>query len=410
MELDIEERQSIIELPVNVQELLLQSELRRQLKSQPVYLKYFWKILLIISVFYSLPSIQFVFFQYSDSDIKCYFNYKCVRPFLGLTAFNNVLSNIFYIVSGSSFLLITYLTRAKEDGIHGLHTDMSLYYSMGLTILLEGFFSALYHVCPSRLNFQFDTTFMLIGSGLLFFTLHQKRHATYTAGAFKAFTFFSLFIFFNFLSLTNINPYVFWALFMILFAYISIFGSAYLLAHRRLGLNPSVTVLWSYYKKILQPSTIEDKPRFIAILFSNVFSWACVIAFAILGIAYNMSKNFSNLILGVIILNFLVYLFYYIAMKIKYGEKVYAFIWVLFVVMVSSWGLGIYFFEIPVTNKFLSFDESKLLNRPCVVFDYFDTHDVWHFFSSIGLFSIMSIVYFIDFDLRKVPRSLIHVF
>eukprot|EP01132_Coremiostelium_polycephalum_P001503 gene1503-1895_t len=353
LEIDVAESETLIELPTTVQELLVQSEVKRQLRSQPVYLKYFWKILLIISVFYSLPSIQFVFFQYSDTDIKCYFNYKCVRPFLGLTAFNNVLSNIFYLFAGSLFLGIVHYTRSKEDGIHGLHTDMSLYYSMGLTIVLEGFFSALYHVCPSKLNFQFDTTYMLIGSGLLFFTLHQKRHATFTAGAFKSFTFFAFFIFFNFLSLTNINVYVFWGLFICLFGYISIVGSSYLLAHKRLSLNPSFSIIWNNIKRLRHPSQMDDKCRFFSIIFANLFSWAFVITCAIMGVVSNMSKNFSNLIF---------------------------------------------------------FDESLQLNKPCVVFNYFDTHDVWHFFSAVGLFSIMSIVYFIDWDLRNVPRSLIHVF
>ncbi|KAM9969045.1 hypothetical protein ACTFIW_000128 [Dictyostelium discoideum] len=395
---------------LNVQELLSQSETRRQLKTQPVYLKYFWKILLIVSAFYSLPSIQFVVFQITDPEIKCYYNYKCLRPFLGIPSFNNVLSNLFYLIAGTSFILITHFTSHQEDGIHGLHTDLSLYYSLGLTIILEGIFSALYHVCPSRLNFQFDTTYMLIGSGLLFFALHQKRHATLTAGAFKAYGFFSLFIFFNFLSLTNINIYAFWVMFVIVFGYVSIIGSSYLLAHKRMDLNPSIGFLWRTLKKLIRPSTIDDKPRFFALLIANILSWAIVIAFAVNGMMGSISKNFSNLILGVMVLDFLIYLFYYIAMKIKYGEKVYLFVWVLFAIMFLSWGFGLYYFEISVTNKFYTFDESLLLNRPCIIFNYWDTHDLWHFLSAIGLFSIMAIVYFVDWDLRTVPRSLIHVF
>lgn len=68
---------------------------------------------------------------------------------------NLVISNVGYLVAGGGFLLLIALTKPKEDGIHGLHTDMSLYYSMGLSIIFTGVFSALYHVCPSNLNFQF---------------------------------------------------------------------------------------------------------------------------------------------------------------------------------------------------------------------------------------------------------------
>ena len=32
--------------------------------------------------------------------------------------------------------------------------------SIGLSLIMEGIFSGLYHVCPSTKKFQFDTTFM----------------------------------------------------------------------------------------------------------------------------------------------------------------------------------------------------------------------------------------------------------
>ncbi|EGC34369.1 hypothetical protein DICPUDRAFT_79858 [Dictyostelium purpureum] len=395
---------------LSVQELLTESEVRRQLKTQPVYLKYFWKILLIISIFYSLPSIQFVLFQISEPTIECYYNYKCLRPLLGIPAFNNVVSNIGYIVAGASFIMIVYFTSQKEDGVHGLHTDLSLYYCLGLAITFEGVFSGLYHVCPSRLNFQFDTTYMLIGSGLLFFTLHQKRHATLTAGAFKAFSFFSLFVFLEVISLSKINVYAFWIIFTVVFGYVSVVGSSYLLAHKRMELNSSFGYLVKSLKRILHPSTIEDKSRFFSILFANVLSWVIVVAFGVYSIIHSVSNNFSNLILGIMVLNFLIYLAYYIAMKYRYGEKVYLSVWILLVVMFVSWGFAIYFFEIPLTNKFLTFQESLQLNKPCVLFNYNDWHDCWHYTSALGLFSLVSVVYFIDWDLRKTPRSLIRVF
>ncbi|GAM20407.1 hypothetical protein SAMD00019534_035820 [Acytostelium subglobosum LB1] len=412
MEIDVgDENDSLMDenLPTTVEALMQHSEIRRQLRSQPVYMKYFWKLLLIISVFYFLPSIQFVFFQYQDK-AQCYFNFKCAHEFLGLRAFNNVISNAAYIVAGGAFLLILHFTQPKEDGVHGLHTDMSLFYCLGISVLCEGFSSALYHICPSKLNFQFDTTYMLIGSGLLFFTIHQKRHATFTTGAFRAYAFFAIFIFLDFLSLTSINVYIFWTVFFLIFAYVSIAGSGYLLSHKRLQLNPSVNALWIYLLQLRHPRTIDDKPRFFSILIALVLNWALVITSAALGIVNNLSNNFSNLILGVIVLNFLIYLFYYIAMKIKYNERIHPMIWIIFMIMILCWGFGFYFFEIAVTNKFLSFDESMKLNKPCVLFDYFDTHDVWHFFSAVGLFTVMSIVYFIDYDLQYTPRSLIHVF
>ena len=60
----------------------------------------------------------------------------------------------------------------------------------------------------------------------------------------------------------------------------------------------------------------------------------------------------------------------------------------------------IYFFK-SVTNKFLTIEESNKLNQPCVLFNYFDYHDIWHILSSIGLFIFMNIIYFLDTQKTK---------
>ena len=54
--------------------------------------------------------------------------------------------------------------------------------------------------------------------------------------------------------------------------------------------------------------------------------------------------------------------------------------------------------------------QSRALNTPCVVFDYWDTHSVWHGLSALGLFLTGVLVYAIDFDLRGVDRAHISVF
>lgn len=52
----------------------------------------------------------------------------------------------------------------------------------------------------------------------------------------------------------------------------------------------------------------------------------------------------------------------------------------------------------------------RLLNQPCVLFDYFDTHDVWHFLSATGIFLLLILLYVLDNGLEDVPRSDIRVF
>jgi len=51
-----------------------------------------------------------------------------------------------------------------------------------------------------------------------------------------------------------------------------------------------------------------------------------------------------------------------------------------------------------------------LLNQPCVLFNYFDSHDVWHFLSAIGIFLLLILLYVLDKGLEDTPRSDIRVF
>lgn len=48
-----------------------------------------------------------------------------------------------------------------------------LYYAMGLALTMEGVMSACYHVCPTKITFQFDTTFMYVIAIIMFMKLYQ---------------------------------------------------------------------------------------------------------------------------------------------------------------------------------------------------------------------------------------------
>ena len=71
--------------------------------------------------------------------------------------------------------------------------------------MLEGnLFQFLFHMCPSQLNFQFDTSFMFIGSSLMFLTLYQKRHQNRIPSAFRFYFLLSCIIFINLLPLSEL--------------------------------------------------------------------------------------------------------------------------------------------------------------------------------------------------------------
>ena len=146
---------------------------------QPPDINYYWKFLIIIGCYYVLPSLQFVFYQSKElNNSTCYYNNKCKRDLYFIPAFNNIISNILYVLFGLGFIIVVRLTsKDPANNIEfPINNNPALYYSLGISLFFEGVCSAVFHICPSVLNFQFDTTFMFIGTMLTFITIYQKRH------------------------------------------------------------------------------------------------------------------------------------------------------------------------------------------------------------------------------------------
>ena len=57
----------------------------------------------------------------------------------------------------------------------GIPEQYGIFYAMGGALSLEGVLSAFYHVCPTSVNFQFDTTFMYVMAVLVFLKVYQVR-------------------------------------------------------------------------------------------------------------------------------------------------------------------------------------------------------------------------------------------
>jgi len=385
-------------------------------KKNVVYLKYYWKILFITAIFYVLPSIQFVIAKYDEflnGEEYCYYNYKCLRPLFGLEAFNNILSNIGYVVLGLIFILYV-RSQDKEEELEnfekttGLHIDMSLYYAIGWSLVLEGIFSALYHVCPTKIMFQFDTTFMIMGAGLLFICIYQKRQPTITSGAFQAYGYFAGIMVLNLLSLLPIPDKAFWILVFLLLTYVSLVTSVYLYYAENLVLQKSR--LFPLLRRALTCGPPKDKFRFAFIMLGIIVNYSCTTYFAISELANEKTQDFPSCVLIVMVLDTWIYLFYYILMKYKCNEHVHVSVWISFICMVISGALAMHFYNIAVTNKFLTKEESEALNKPCALFNYFDYHDIWHFLSATAVVLSYFVVYLLDLDRKQILRTEIRVF
>lgn len=87
---------------------------------------------------------------------------------------------------------------------------------------------------------------------------------------------------------------------------------------------------------------------------------------------------------------------YYLINKKIHKEYISITLWISLVIDLILFGSALYFFTLDVNNKLLTPEESKELNKPCVLFDYWDYHDIWHILSATGLFIFMLIVLYLD--------------
>jgi hypothetical protein len=147
----------------------------------------------------------------SGEEDLCYYNFKCSHPVGVLSSFNNVWSNVGYILLGVLFIIVTFIRETRYTRLRkqkrpcfekrGIPQFFGIYYAMGLALILEGLMSSLYHICPTNANFQFDTAFMFIIAGLMLTKVFQNRHPDIHANAFIAFFSFAVVIFFTLLGI-----------------------------------------------------------------------------------------------------------------------------------------------------------------------------------------------------------------
>ncbi|VDN98127.1 unnamed protein product [Rodentolepis nana] len=123
------------------------------------YLLYFW-YLIIISIFYGLPVAQLVMtyqralHDTGNEDI-CYYNFECAHPLGVFTAFNNIISNIGYVMLGLLFLGLT----ARRDLMHRRMEKFGAYYTQDpytLRLFCRWLFSRVKHRRNTRARHNSD--------------------------------------------------------------------------------------------------------------------------------------------------------------------------------------------------------------------------------------------------------------
>ncbi|XP_038634547.1 SID1 transmembrane family member 2 isoform X1 [Scyliorhinus canicula] len=387
------------------------------------YKIYFWNIA-TIAVFYALPVIQLVItyqtvFNITGNQDICYYNFMCAHPLGVLSAFNNILSNLGYLMLGLLFLLIVLqreilhkraLMRNDICALEcGIPKHFGLFYAMGTALMMEGLLSACYHVCPNYTNFQFDTSFMYMIAGLCMLKLYQKRHPDINASAYSAYACLALVIFFSVLGVVFGKDYiVFWAVFSFIHILATLLLSIQLYYMGRWKLDTGIcrriihVIYTDHIRQCSGPAYID---RMVLLIMGNIVNWSLA--------AYGLilrPKDFASYLLAIGICNLLLYFAFYIIMKLRSGEKIRPIPLICIICTAVVWGFALFFFFQGLSTWQKTPAESREHNRECILLDFFDDHDIWHFLSSIALFGSFLILLTLDEDLDHVQRDKIYVF
>ncbi|KAM6334411.1 SID1 transmembrane family member 2 isoform 16-T16 [Alca torda] len=456
------------------------------------YQIYFWNIA-TIAVFYALPVIQLVITYQTVVNVTgnqdiCYYNFLCAHPLGNLSAFNNILSNLGYVLLGLLFLLIilqreiNYNRALMRNDAHalvggwgmgghratcpggclghpapqlpstrqecGIPKHFGLFYAMGTALMMEGLLSACYHVCPNYTNFQFDTSFMYMIAGLCMLKLYQKRHPDINASAYSAYACLALVIFFSVVGVVfGKGNTAFWIVFSVIHIVATLLLSTQLYYMGRWKLDSGILrrILHVLYTDcVRQCSGPMYVDRMVLLVMGNIINWSLA--------AYGLivrPNDFASYLLAIGICNLLLYFAFYIIMKVRTkppgprggcmpggegrdrqpcqllpahrprplpqlrsGERIKLIPLLCIVGTSVVWGFALFFFfqglsTWQVRGGWLTGAggvatgrrgdgrpcprqktpaESREHNRDCILLDFFDDHDIWHFLSSIAMF------------------------
>lgn len=386
------------------------------------YGMYGWSVV-TTSIFYVLPVIQLVLtykqvMNVTGNEDVCYYNFLCARRLGVLYNFNNVFSNIGYVLLGLLFMGITFRRQRqfkaleKSDPefvkLYGIPAHFGLYYAVGWALMIEGVLSACYHVCPSYLNFQFDASFMYIIGGLLMLRLFQSRHPDINAKAHQAFLVLGALIGLEVIGVVYNTP-AFWVVFTVLHLICVLLLSLQIYYTGRFRIDRlwlrSMAAEFSIIfcqRRCWKPAYPD---RFALLVVMNLLNWGL----SLYGVA-KQPVDFASFVLAIIILNLMGYTLFYIIMKLIHKERICGAAIAHLVLSTCCWVPALYFFTEHASSWQLSPAESRAQNKPCLLLDFYDHHDVWHFLSAGALFLSFLGVFHIDDDLKYVERRSIPVF
>jgi len=118
----------------------------------------------------------------------------------------------------------------------------------------------------------------------------------------------------------------------------------------------------------------------------------------------------SNHLLIIFFFNLATYYVYYCVMKLHYQETLHTSPMIYIGCCMLCMGTAMYFFVQKRKDTTASPAVSRLKNEECILLDFFDSHDIWHFLGGAGVFFAFMFVLTIDDDVRFRRRDQMNIF
>ncbi|XP_050358461.1 SID1 transmembrane family member 1-like [Nymphalis io] len=372
--------------------------------------RYFWSAL-TVAVVYALPVVQLLFtyqrmaLQTGAQDV-CYYNFLCALPLGALQDFNHVFSNAGYVLLGLAFMLQVRCRAAARRADLGIPEHRGLMYSMGLALVMEGLLSACYHLCPNKMNFQFDSSFMYVIAVLGIVKLYQSRHSDVNASAHATFMLLACLMAIGVFGIVYPNLY-FWACFTVAHFAVCFFLTLkiYYVGRLKIG-STMVKRAWVEVRRTGRSAFRPKYPaRAVFLAIANLANWAL----AGYGL-YEHNADFARHLLAVLLGNAILYTLGYVVLKLAHGERVCARSWTWLLLATALWALAATLFLHSRTKWSQTAAQSRTYNAQCSALRSLDTHDLWHLSSAAAIFSSFNALLIIDDPLASTPRVDIPVF
>ena len=407
---------------------------------------------LMVGAFQFVYADWYLMIQEGDRD-HCYYNDFCYRVLYYDIPFNLMSSNFAYILHAFILALSVWymeselLARCKKirqtqpppvaenaecnsTEAHKRRISFSIGYAFSWALLFEGLFSMLYHLCPTKMTFQFDLAFMFVISGLIVVVMYngiQLNHAGETGGHVGASNFYLGFIvplyILNYIGSLNhskegLIPTAAWATPLALWAFFIFNWVGYKLYLE----NWCLLILWRWVVKNCRLQCVGShswNPNNYSPQNVKVGKFVCLMIGLIVALLmfclFSVTKYIGSLphaLLFTCILESVIVICWKLCKccclwrDLGYKKFPCVIIYVLTTLALGFSALA-FFIGFPTTDKAETPEISRNKNHKCIIIDFYDYHDLWHILSSFALLMGVHIVMFASYDPDTITRGIL---